>query len=148
MRLSSRRRRDAFAVANRRLPFSKAVFFGLGKSLLSSRSPAIFNSSFPSISFEDRRMWHPEGDYAPARSVFKSDARLTIPRKPGSSDDRYALRRMYYPSSQVAFAIPSRVAVCVRRHQRQEVLHALGKTGKVGQRSPKWGVYSSVSCKE
>lgn len=35
---------------------------------------------------------------------------------------------------------------CVRRASREEVLHAFKKTGKTGQKSPKWTKKSEIKC--
>lgn len=38
--------------------------------------------------------------------------------------------------------------VCVNRQQRREVLHALRKTGKSGQKSPEYNWKSKIHCKK
>jgi len=39
------------------------------------------------------------------------------------------------------------IEVCVQRHQRKEVLHALKKTGKGGQRRPTFTLESFIRCR-
>lgn len=39
------------------------------------------------------------------------------------------------------------LSVCERRSQRKEVLHAIKKTGKVGQKTPIWTKLSRKKCK-
>lgn len=57
------------------------------------------------------------------------------------------------PAQAVGTHVPALVApssqslVCARRHQRAEVLHATGKTGKRGQKSPVWTSKSKINCK-
>lgn len=47
---------------------------------------------------------------------------------------------------QVAFSAPRDVLICVRRKRRKEVLHAFRKTGRSGQRKPRFNRYSQVRC--
>lgn len=51
------------------------------------------------------------------------------------------------PPSGVRVATPSRVAVCVRREQRREVLHALRRTGGGGRKRRRYNEWSNISCK-
>lgn len=46
----------------------------------------------------------------------------------------------------IGFTEPKAVALCVRRHQRREVLHALKKTGRHGARHTRRNKWSDVSC--
>lgn len=45
-----------------------------------------------------------------------------------------------------AFRAPARVAVCVRRRQRREVLLAKGRGGR-GFKKPRWKERSHISCR-
>ena len=139
------RRRDVSTIANPRLPpVNNRYVTRLPQSpLLKLRL------------FEDRRRWHPEGKYAPARSFSRSRHRLKVGEAPETvrrsgqtsrRDTRYA-PKLRYPSATIGFTAPSSVLVCVRRNMRRQVLHALRKTGKVGQRRPRRSWYSSISCK-
>lgn len=102
----------------------------------------------------DRRYWNPEDSptYAPARYRSGAPATVVISRpSPGPLRQSKALHAPIYtprvslPSS-VRFEAPKAVPICVRRKQRKEVLHALGKAG--GRvRKPKQSIYSSVRCK-
>lgn len=47
---------------------------------------------------------------------------------------------------QLAFQAPRETVVCVRRWRRREVLHALKKTGKRGQRKPRRSKWRSYKC--
>lgn len=102
--------------------------------------------------YEDRRTWHPDGNNRSAKSFNNQNHRLRV------VDKQYKRRRIdpqtnkhYKIGSQtkatVAFDAPEKVLVCVRRKIRQEVLHAIGKTGKKGQRKPKFNQYSNISCR-
>lgn len=145
-----RKRRDTVDIANRRLPSSvEGRFFPVFRKDLSFRSsPARLVSSRGFLrEIEDRREYHPEGVYAPAQSTIKAARELKFFSN-GSTRVRRNDRSSYqYPSPLVAFASPSKVAVCIRRKQRSEVMHALGKAGKVGQRKPRFNYLSEVSCK-
>lgn len=88
--------------------------------------------------FEDRRLFNPELA-PPARSTNRSRHRLVIPR---STRSRGKLPQF------VGFDVPEKVLICVRRKIRGEVLHAKKKTGRRGQKKPRRGYYSSVSCKD
>lgn len=128
-------RRVTYANANRRLPL---------ESLYKSLKPLSLSK------FEDRRQWHPLGASAPARSFNHTNHRLVVgyqyPRKRNNQTSRYWDIRTY-PTSKVAFNNPRGVLICVRRAIRSQVLHALGKTGKAGQKPPRYNMYSSISCK-
>lgn len=50
------------------------------------------------------------------------------------------------PAFQQAFVAPQATLVCVRRHQRKEILHAFNKTGKRGQRKPRRSKWSNTKC--
>lgn len=97
---------------------------------------------------EDRREWTPEPFTRPARALDGPLSARLVPARPNPSRRRIgALQPLYSPPVGVAFARPHGVAVCVRRHQRREVLFAARRTGK-GARSPRHrSVWSSVSCK-
>jgi len=104
-------------------------------------------SRLPSVTlsmYEDRRQFTPEPYTRVAFALPRKAAQLVVkqpiqkPTKP------------MYPGvlpTGVSFRVPDRVAICVRRGRRKEVLFALNKTGK-GARSPKKrNSFSKVSCK-
>ncbi|AZL82957.1 hypothetical protein [Apis mellifera associated microvirus 51] len=140
-RRSSRQRRDSTHIANQRLPLSPL------ENLFRVTKP-------PLVVFEDRRQWHPEGKYAPARSFSSSRHRLReVPgiSRGNSRNDRSRRSsgfRLHDPGPlKIGFGNPSRVLVCVRRRIRKEVLFARRKTGRVGQRRPRFNFYSQISCR-
>lgn len=118
------------------LAFSSVGGLGFG-------SPGGFS---PLVEFEDRRLWNPEGIYAPAKSFDSSRHRLVESRTLRKVSGSLRSFERFSPAA-VAFARPSRVLICVRRQQRREVMHALGHAGGVGQKSPRFSEYSSISCR-
>lgn len=91
---------------------------------------------------EDRRTFHPMMDMRPARSFF-TRPRLVI-HDPNVNKTRVRSSRM---SSRIAFDVPHHVAICVRRKQRSEVLHALSLTGRgSGSGRKRRNYWSDVSC--
>lgn len=90
-----------------------------------SPSPRVFRSLPPLYSpsltaFEDRRTFHPAGPLRPAFSFDRGARRLVA--KATSLHGGL--------SARVGFAVPKKVAVCVRRKQRKEVLHATNFFGR------------------
>lgn len=88
---------------------------------------------------EDRRSFYPEPATRPALTFSGSSASIDahIPKKKAN--------RNRVPT-QFAFSAPGDVLVCVRRKRRKEVLHALRKTGKRGQRRPRRNRFSDIRC--
>ena len=127
---SRRNRRDNVSIANRRLPY--------------------FSSSPRSMSqlslIEDRRVYNPLGSLSPARSISRNTHALVVPNDRVSPSRSRSNRSFLSPPSFVGFQAPKKVLVCVRRQRRKEVLHALKKTGRVGQRRPRFSDYSSIKC--
>lgn len=123
-------RRDAFRIANPRLP----------------RSPSLRLFS-PLIEIEDRRTFHPERDFRPARSFDAPRHRLVVRAATPRNPDRFSSLRAF-PSPHVSFHAPHKVLICVRRARRREVLHALRKTGRGRgrQRTPRRNWLSDVTC--
>lgn len=97
--------------------------------------------------FEDRRTFHPAGPYRPAFSVPRISARVVVPRisaRPGLVGAKARTPKLY----QLSFQVPAKVALCVRRKRRKEVLHAKGVAGsKKRMRAPRRNYWSSISCK-
>lgn len=145
-----RRRRDNTTIANRRLPRFANARLSPSLNYYHGRS----DSSRRLQLYEDRRQWHPEGSSAPARSFSVSRHRLTVVRPKANRDSSRPfdwsggiLTFGEELSPAVTFQSPSRVLVCVRRKVRKEVLHSLGKTGRLGQNKPRFSEYSSISCR-
>lgn len=144
MARSRRNRRDnsfSHSIANdASLPFS---------SLLGSPFPS------PPLVYDlraisDRRTWHPEGVYRPASSFNRYQHTLTVrpvPRQQVVSRSSHYTPYVARSRALVRFENPDRVLVCVRRQRRREVLHALRKNGRRGQKPPRRSWYSSISCR-
>lgn len=137
----SKRGRGNYPTANPRLPLSQTP------PLATMRARQI--SLFPDLTeIEDRRRWHPLGAHAPAAGLSKPRHRLKMSEPlPPNRDPFGDTLRKRGSSPTIAFSVPTPVAICVRRKQRKEVLHALKKTGKTGQKRPRRSYYSSISCR-
>lgn len=95
----------------------------------------------PILALEDRRTWHPLPFSRPVMALERLAARL-VP----------AVRnRPFKPPlwSGVRFAVPHKVALCVRRNRRKEVLHAKRIAGSGASRFKRRhrNAFSEVSCK-
>lgn len=128
-----RRTRDTTVIANQRLR--------------STNSQIDLEDFLRSI--EDRREFHPDGPSRSARSFNSDRHRLVVPaREPVHRDNFDHMSSTLYaaPPAAVGFENSDKVIVCVRRGIRKEVLHALGKTGKGGQKRPRRSEYSDIQC--
>lgn len=145
---SRSRRRDASDIANQRLPVSAPYRY------VSSALPFGRFSSLREL--EDRRTWHPSpGIFRPA-ITWSSPRRgfTTVDKVYGRSAGLQAAFRRQFPfagsqtRATLSFAEPNRTAICVRRQQRREVLHALDRTQKGGAgKSNRWTEWSRVRCR-
>nr|QJB19848.1 MAG: hypothetical protein [Microvirus sp.] len=109
-------------------------------SAFSNRRLTALNFTTRPVTFlqtiEDRRDFHPEQAFRPARSFSRSVHRLAVPS-----------RRTGRLPIGVTFEDPTKVLVCVRRKSRREVLFAMGRTGKgsaLGKR--RRSHYSEIQC--
>lgn len=89
---------------------------------------------------EDRRTYSPTRNYY-AKGLSKKAAHITV-----GNVLRPSRSKKGGLSHGFAFAKPSNVAVCVRRHRRREVLFALRKTGKGSRSRRSRNAFSDVSC--
>lgn len=88
---------------------------------------------------EDRRTWHPDGPtYRPVRAINSQRPRL----KPVAFSSP-KLKNLI--PTALGFEVPKKVAICVRRKQRKEVLFAKQKTGR-GSARPKRNQWSDIKC--
>lgn len=130
-------RRDDFYIAS---DLSDRVFEPVSRSLphlevhdLADYSPAV-RSTLQDV--EDRRNYHP-GRSSSSRPAA-SPRRHQAPTRPV---------KLFTPGVLEAFKAPQHVAVCVRRKVRDQVLHALKKTGKNSSRKkPRRNQWSYVRC--
>lgn len=87
---------------------------------------------------EDRRTFHPLGDFRPARATSGHPVKPHVVKPAKSS------RALSY---RINFAVPKRTVICVRRQTRKEVLHALRKVGRGrGGGHKRFNWQSEVSC--
>lgn len=105
---------------------------------------------------EDRRTFHPEGKNRPvfaspryAARIMPKDIRVghANRNRPNSSWGSAVFVQPRQTKAILAFDMPDKVAVCVRRNRRKEVLHALGKAGSGGMRKPRRNATSAISCR-
>lgn len=104
-------------------------------------------SRLPSVTlsmYEDRRQFTPEPYTRVAFALPRKAAHLVV--KQPSQKPAKAMYPGVLPSG-VSFRVPDRVAICVRRGRRKEVLFALNKTGKGAHSPKKRNSFSKVSCK-
>lgn len=86
---------------------------------------------------EDRRTFMPNRRY---RTLQGGRARVSF-------NSRFVANRGFGVASfRVSHGAPSRVLVCIRRSQRREVMFAMRKAGRKGQRRPKFSETSKIYC--
>lgn len=129
-------RRVTPANANRRLP----------TPVTSPRSMVQLDLEDLLRQVEDRRRYHPMGESSPALSTSgrKHTLRAVAPT-PVPVKNVVLAKPSPFPTG-VGFSAPDNVIVCIRRKKRKEVLHALGKAGKAGQKAPRRSAYSEIHC--
>lgn len=90
---------------------------------------------------EDRRTYHPERAFRPARLVTGQ------PVGPVRVSPQKQNKSRPFLAHGLSFEAPKRTMICVRRKERKEVLHALKKVGRGSGRGRKrrnW--YSNIGC--
>lgn len=86
---------------------------------------------------EDRRRYNPTKTVAPPASIRKDQARVTL-KSPRA--------RILQTNTPLGFSVPEKVALCVRRAVRKEVLHAKKVAGKSGLKKPRRNFWSKIKC--
>jgi len=128
--------RDASPIANRRLPLA-SVLSDDPNRFLSETDRRTFVPSPPSS-----RLLTP---YRPAQTLSGRPVRLrAVPAKQKAQARLPSPQRLSW--SAVGFVRPQRVAVCVRRGVRREVLHALKVAGRRGLSGGRRSEFSSIRC--
>lgn len=113
------------------------------------------------LEVEDRRLWSPDRRSAivtPARSTRRWNVPVTLKSPPRALFR--ARQRTVFPLTpakkaihvnaqlgRLSFKQAKHVLVCVRRQDRKEVLHALGKVGKGSSRQRRRNEFSNIRCK-
>lgn len=141
---STRAQRDSFVIA--RPP--------LLAPLPSPPSSKVSPSKRAVLASEDRRWWHPEKQNAPALNVHGRPSAQKLSNRPRASKKPSQAMQAYRWGKQVVsqtkavltFAQPSKLAVCVRRGIRREVIHALKKTRKGAGASRRRTWLSKIGC--
>jgi len=100
-------------------------------ALLTISTSETLNSILPQL--EDRRLYSPDYRVRAPGSVQRKNARLV-------QDQKDPTLRRYM------FADPSKVAMCIRRKVRREVLHALKVAGGKGIKKYRRNFWSNVGC--
>jgi len=91
--------------------------------------------------YPDARTYRPDRYSAPPIAKNVNATRLVARDTFGD-----AIRRQ--TKARIAFKVPKHVALCVRRKQRKQVLHAKKKTGAgVSRKKPTRNMWSQISCK-
>lgn len=130
-------------------------------------SPSLAKADLRTLvrAIEDRRLYHPVR-VRPVRGIFTRDAKVVIHDNRRSKSNHLlrrkvrrvggrlirSLRRLrevrpvfHRTRERHRFRVPTRVAICVRRHQRREVLFALKRGNGSGRK--RWTEHSGVHCK-
>lgn len=110
-----------------------------------------FRGPFDLTEIEDRRLYYPDPVLEPPP---RSPGRSRIPiidqppnRNPTSVPYRSVYRSNFAPAVHQSFQHPMTVAICVRRNQRKQVLHALKKVGRGGSKArPRRNAFSNIRC--
>lgn len=147
----NRRRRDTSRIANKRLPpppYRRS--FARKPRYVTQLRDVIGGHRVRRLDLaEDRRQWHPDGFNRSLRTVF---GQPSVSYRVPSLTQRYRpfttfRSQMWTLPAKVGFKEPNKVAVCVRRKQRREVLFAKHKTGRSGQKRPRWNWFSRITCR-
>lgn len=136
-RLNNRSRRDDYSIAT---DLSDAIFehprsVSVPNSVIALDDTYIDPSEYREV--EDRRQYHP----ARQSRGFSSTVAKKINVKPITAS-------LFSPEVKYAFAPMKYAMVCVRRHMRAQVLHALNKTGKGSRfnKKPRRSETSKIRC--
>lgn len=124
----------------RRRNRSGSVPVSLTRPTIDFVQPRVRLTPLPEI--EDRRTFHPLGDSRPLGTFSRRDQRRIV-------DKSVAVANQYrdpFPSLKLGFAVPEKVAKCVRRKQRREALFAYARTGKGARARRKRDFWSDIRC--
>lgn len=129
-RSKSRRRRNG--ISNRRLPTSHSYSLTSVTAHYSALRRALLSPSPYEPGEYSRRV------YANELPSSSRPAPLPVPRS-------RRLPKAYNPQTTQREVV--RPDLCVSRAIRSEVIHAINKAGKVGQKPPRWTKLSKLRCK-
>lgn len=112
---------------------------------LTINTPSAVRSQLSEI--EDGRYFHPDQDERPAASTRRWHVATTLQPQTKSQSRASWLGLKFSDVQSLNFTQPKYVATCIRRHERKEVLHALGKVGKgSGSKFRRRNAKSNVRC--
>lgn len=105
------------------------------RSVMTSRAIQLYGPAVPPLApfFSTPRPSRP-ASYSSAPVVHRAPARTTIAKA----------IKLY--KGVIGGVVPNAHLVCLGRSARREVLHALGKAGKRGQKRPRFTAKSKVKC--
>lgn len=114
--------------------------------------PPLLSPYEPLVEVEDRRLFHFQGPDAPALDIDGRPARVTVrnrnrPKRHKPQAYRFGPKVHSQTKGIITFEAPDRVAVCIRRKRRKEVLFAKRKAGRGGNRPPRRTWLSKISCR-
>lgn len=124
------------------------------RSITNRYTPVAVTSSVPwsivvNNTHADHRQFRPDLVYNPVLLSGKSSRRiLRDPNRFRDPKNFAILKNLSQTKAKLKQYSPLRTLICIRRKIRDEVLHALGKTGKGGSnnRKPKFNHNSEVLC--
>lgn len=133
----NRRRRDE--ISNRRLPPSDPF-----RRLVSPKNTrtGVFNGRLSARQLYLNNLVRAYTPVLPHRTIFSGPMSTTPVQPQKLNRDRFAHLREVRPT-----LVRTLDTTCQRRSKRTQVLHALRKTGKVGQKRPRWTDQSYQICK-
>lgn len=128
-RQTSGRQRDTSDIATSSVELDQLVLSPVSPSPLVGFEPE--DESYLS-DVQDLRNFHPEAPFVAPLTVFNTPATFDalVDQPPSRRQARAGLRIRSQTKARLSFNSPQFVAVCVRRHQRRQVLFALRKRGK------------------
>lgn len=103
---------------------------------------------------EDRRTYHPLGAKRPAAVLGPRSARRIVEKVQGirrnarqaAPSEWMAASKEAFPALKLGFAVPAKVALCVRRKQRREAIFANKKTGAGAKAKRRRSFTSWMEC--
>lgn len=105
------------------------------------------------VEIEDRRLFHPLDEFAPARDLTGQDAEVRIKkgvvrRGPKGMPLRAPRSLSGDLEKNLGFRMPHTVLICARRRIRREVLFAIKKTRKgSGARRHRRNYFTDIHCR-
>lgn len=124
-------RRDALVITNQRLPRPKII----RKLLLTQLR-------------DDSRRSHPNVALKRQRDIFgRTIRRLPIVGLPVMGNPPRSRPNRRYDPLRINFALPKTAVVCARRQIRKEVMFAIKKAGRGGQKRPRRNANSNTLCR-